>query len=332
MGEQDETGNGHLADTVGGRLRKARESHGFRRADVAAFTKIAERHLIAIEEDRFSDLASRAYAVGFSRSYARAVGLDEFAIADAVRAQLDASAGAAEVGKPAVFEPGDPARVPPSRVAWVAGLGAVVLIVAIFLFWRSYFDPAVSLPDLAPPPAADQPSAAAVATPAAAPGKVTFTATAPAVWVLLHDADGREILEKELTLGESFTLPAGVLKPMLRTARPDALAITIDGQPVPPLSDRVMTMDVPVGADALRARVFPAPSPSATPAANVATGAVAAPSAPAPRAVSSPRAAGRPSPERATLAAPAPAPAAPPASPAATALTATDGQPSTVSE
>ncbi len=52
-------------DPAGVRLRRAREAAGLSRADIAARTKIAERHLASIEEGNFAALASRAYAVGF---------------------------------------------------------------------------------------------------------------------------------------------------------------------------------------------------------------------------------------------------------------------------
>jgi cytoskeletal protein RodZ len=141
MAEQDQYDAPLTPLTVGERLRAAREAAGLNRADVAARTKIAERHLGAIEEDRFDDLASSTYAVGFARAYARAVGLDEAEIARLVRGRLDAGEDEA---RPAVaFEPGDPARIPTPRPA-----GVVAVIVAIFLFWRSYYTPAVTLPDL----------------------------------------------------------------------------------------------------------------------------------------------------------------------------------------
>src|SRR3546814_15183499 len=63
--------------TAGARLRQAGEAAGRSRADIATLTKIAERHLLAIEENRFGDLAARTYAVGFSRAYERALGLDD---------------------------------------------------------------------------------------------------------------------------------------------------------------------------------------------------------------------------------------------------------------
>jgi hypothetical protein len=52
---------------------------------------------------------------------------------------------------------------------------------------------------------------------------------------------------------------------MLWTGRPDALAITVGGRPVPKLAEEERVMkDVPVTAAALLARGQPPPAPSAT--------------------------------------------------------------------
>jgi len=260
---------------VGARLRNARSLAGLSRADIAARTKIAERHLQAIEEGRLADLASRTYAVGFSRTYARAVGLDEGEIADAVRAELDAGQTQWEPQLP-TFEPGDPARVPPARLAWLAALTALLIAGALFFVWRSYYDPAISLPDLArPEPAAAiaAPGASPAAQPAAAPtgGTVVFTALEPQIWVKFYDAAGTQLFQKQMAQGESYTVPAGASGPMVWTARPDALAITVGGKPVPMLGDKPVKMkDVPVTAAALLARP-PAPPASPSPAPPAAT-------------------------------------------------------------
>lgn len=116
-------------ESVGTRLRNARNVGGMSRSEVATRTKIAERHLISIEEDRFLDLPGKTYAVGFSRAYARTVGLDEAEIAQAVRDLLAASEEPVERYQPATSNPairrafrgpawrGSP-RWPRSRCSW----------------------------------------------------------------------------------------------------------------------------------------------------------------------------------------------------------------------
>jgi transcriptional regulator with XRE-family HTH domain len=312
------------ADTVGGRLRQARERLGLSRADVAARTKIAERHLGAIEEDRFADLASSTYAVGFSRAYARAVGLDERDVAQAVRNELDLVEDGDARPQP-TFEPGDPARVPSSRTAWLAGLAALAVIVAVLVFWPGHFFPAGSLPDLtsdAPPAPARRVAAAAPAPPAAGP--VTVTAREAGVWVKVTDADGNRLFEKQLALGESYTVPADAREPKLRTARPDALSVAVGGRAVPPLSSKPEVIDAPISAAALLARgAAPAPAvappaPVAAPVAQPSPHATAAAPAPLPSAAA---ATPRPKPSAAATPAPRPKPSASsaPASPKPTA-------------
>ncbi len=297
-------------DGSGARLRRAREAAGLSVSDVSAQTKIPERLIAAIEDGNFAALPARAYAVGFSRSIARLVGLDEKEITKTVRAEIDGVSGEDSTATP-TFEPGDPARVPSSGLAWLAGLLALAVVIAVALYWRSYYAPAQTLPSLAPaetPAAPGLPAAASAPTTVPAPAAndaVVFTATAPGVWVKFYDANGVQMLQKQLAVGESYTVPQAAPGPMIWTARPEALSITIGGQPVPPLADRQVTLkDVPVDAAALLAR-----------------GAAPAPVAPAPRA--------QPNRPRALTAAPA-APA--PTPPSADAPTPSSQQPSTVSD
>ncbi|HRI51755.1 MAG TPA: helix-turn-helix domain-containing protein [Pseudomonadota bacterium] len=66
-------------------LRGARNGRGLSVADVAKQTRIADRWIIAIEEARLEDLPAPVFAIGYVRSYARAVGLDPSAIVEHFR-------------------------------------------------------------------------------------------------------------------------------------------------------------------------------------------------------------------------------------------------------
>ena len=238
---------------AGARLLRAREARGLSRSQIATTTKIPERHLAAIEAGNFSALPGSTYAVGFSRSYARAVGLDEREIADSVREELAGLAPSETRRSTPAFEPGDPARVPSARFAWAAAVLALAVVVVALILWRG--GPSAELPSLLP---SEAPKTAASAPAQAAPATgdtVVFTAREPAIWVKFYDGAGTQLFQKELAQGESYTVPAGVTDVRLWTARPDALAITVGGQPVPPLAtDQRMVKDVPVTAAALRAR------------------------------------------------------------------------------
>lgn len=291
---------------VGARLRAAREALGLSRADIAARTKIAERHLIAIEESRFADLASRAYAVGFSRTYARAVGLDEKDVAATLREELGMADSQTERLAPTAYEPVDPSRVPSNRTAWLAGLAAFILVIAGWLVWSRMMSP--DLPAPPPPPAAIAP--ATVATEATGP--VTLTALQDGVWLKVTDASGAQLFQKEMAKGESWTVPAEAATPSLRTARPDALQISIGAEILPPLSQtRQVISGVVLTAEALRARAGGEARPVASSGVSLQADSpggvdMASTVAPQPRAVRSP--APRP------IVVQTPAPSAPPAS------------------
>src|SRR5690606_34738985 len=135
------------------------------------------------------------------------------------------------------------------------------------------FTPAAEQPSLIEQQEAERAETAAARRPAAseqtvaaATGAVVFTALDEA-WVRFYTSEG-VLAEMLMAPGDSYTVPAEAEQPMLRTGRPDALQITIGGRRVPRLSEdqRVMS-DVPVSAEALRARrgTDPAPAPAASP-------------------------------------------------------------------
>ena len=132
---------------VGPQLRAARERAGLTIEQVAAETRIPQRHLHTIEAGDFAALPARTYAVGFSRTYAKLVGLNEGDVAEMVRAELDAQEPAPRT-RPASFEPGDPARVPSGGLVWVALVALVLLALGAFVFMRTLFAPAAERPSL----------------------------------------------------------------------------------------------------------------------------------------------------------------------------------------
>ena len=254
-----ETAQESAPQTAGGQLRAAREARGLDLSQVAAETRIPQRHLENIEAGEYGNLPSRTYAIGFARSYARMLDLDERSILDQVRAELaqDETQGRAA---PAKFEPGDPARVPSGKLAWLGALAAVLLLVGGFAFYRTYFSPG-----LGPAPLAEETQVAAAetgaapdapATPAIDPNaEVVFTSEMPDTWVKFYDASGAELYQAQMGEGESFTIPRDAEGPQVWTGRPYALAITVGGRPVPKLSEEdEIVRDVPVSAEALLTR------------------------------------------------------------------------------
>ncbi|MDG5749200.1 helix-turn-helix domain-containing protein [Qipengyuania sp. XHP0207] len=259
-------------DTVGARLRAAREGKGYELDQIAAETRIPRRHLEAIEADDFAALPSRTYAIGFSRTYARAVDLDENEVIAQVREQL-ATGDGGERMVPAKFEPGDPARVPGRGLAWFAVIAAILLLGGIYAFYRSYLAPGLGpapLQDETEQVAANEPAPAATASPAAPTGPVVFTNEVEGTWVRFYDDAGESLYEGIMAVGDTFTVPEDARNPQIRTGRPYAFAITVGGQSVPRISEEdEVVSDVPVTAEALLER-------SAAPASSPATAAPAA--------------------------------------------------------
>lgn len=258
MSDVDENFENQLPlEGAGQMLRRAREKAKMSLEQLAAETRIPQRHLELIEAGDFTGLPARTYAIGFSRSYAKVVGLDDRVIADQVRAEL-AQAGSDDRGRTPGFEPGDPARIPTRGLAWLSALAAVLLLVGGFAYFRDYF-----MPGAGPGPLTE-PAPQQVVAPPAAPGAqdainpegpVVFTALEDGVWVRFYDAAGTRLMEKEMAKGETYTVPGDVEGPRLWTGRPDALAISIGGKPVNKLAedDQIMR-DVAISAQALLAR------------------------------------------------------------------------------
>nr|WP_137676456.1 helix-turn-helix domain-containing protein [Parerythrobacter lutipelagi] len=255
-------------ERAGDRLRHARESQEKSLDAIAEETRIPLRHLQTIEAGDWAELPSRTYAVGFSRTYARALGLDDDAILEMVRAEL-AEGGGRQSDSTSSFEPGDPARIPGRGLAWFSAAAALILIIGLIAFFGDRVFPGAGpgsiLPDeqtaeqAASSDAAATPAEVASSTGGQAGGPanraVIFTALDDNVWVRFTDADGSRLLEKQLTKGETFTIPADAVDPRINTGRPDLLAITIGGQNVAKLAEEPVTIgDAQVSAQALRDR------------------------------------------------------------------------------
>ena len=248
-------------ESVGHTLRQKRDEMGLSIAQVAAETRIPERHLVTIESGDFSALPAKTYAVGFSRSYARLVGLDEAVVADQVRAELAAAEDARQARQNA-FEPGDPGKLPSTGLAWAGGFAALILAIGAFSFYSTFYGAGTGPAPLQPDPepvlaanenAGDEPllQQAALAT----DGQVVFTALEDGVWAKFYDAEGERLLEKQMASGETFEIPSDAQGPQIWTGRPDAFAITINGRSVPKLAEDDFVMrDVAISAEALLAR------------------------------------------------------------------------------
>ncbi|HEU0099347.1 MAG TPA: helix-turn-helix domain-containing protein [Allosphingosinicella sp.] len=260
-----------LGQSVGERLRVAREAKKLSLDDVARQTRIPVRHLEHIEREEWEALPAITYSVGFARSYANTVDLDGAQIGAEVRQQL----GGVRPGNPAAapfYEPADPARVPPRSLAIAAAVLAVLLVIG-YLVWRSSAVADDSPADVAitqseqpaAGPAAPRSAAPVAPAPAPANGPVVLTAVED-VWLRIDQAGGGAPLYMgTLKAGQSYQVPPGAQSPRIRTARANMLRVSVGGTQVPPLGPPETTIsNVSLTAPDLLAR---AQGGAATPAA-----------------------------------------------------------------
>ncbi|MET3713223.1 transcriptional regulator with XRE-family HTH domain [Sphingomonas trueperi] len=258
----------------GERLRAAREAMGLDLPEIAARTRIPQRHLEAIEQGTYSGLPSITYASGFAKAYARAVNVDEVSIAHDVRAELG------QIERPAItpeYPLQEPSRAAPGGIVWLGVIVALVIVAGIGIWYgtdwfrggsASQGDSLVQ--QLEPTPS---PTAAALAptpTPTVpAVEHVTLVARGPA-WIRITDATGKKLAEKELAAGERYEVPDDADHPRIRTGRPDQLQVLLNGSEVAPLGTEVKVVEAELTSSALRARGQPGATPSPTPDATAA--------------------------------------------------------------
>jgi cytoskeleton protein RodZ len=133
-----------LMQSVGTRLKQAREKKGFSLDEINARTRINARNLVAIESDEVKDISSPFFYRSFVRQYAEQVDLDFQALAPAVEMM------AGNMRQPELPGKGEhqPTRVAPIQVrpkrdfSWVTPaaifLGTVVLGCGAYAGWKYY--------------------------------------------------------------------------------------------------------------------------------------------------------------------------------------------------
>ena len=265
--------------SAGEKLREAREAQGLSLAEIAARTRVPVRQLEAIEAGNYAALPSITYSVGFAKAYARAVDLDEVAIAREVRGANDRPDAVRRTEYEA-YEIDEPSRVPSRGVAIGALAIALLLLIGVGIFYGTNI---FRGEESAPATVADNVTAAAPtpapATTAATPtGPVVLTAT-DEVWLKVYDAAGKTLFLGTLKSGEVYTVPADASGPLINVGRPDKLQITVGGTAVAPLgTGKVAIKDVPIDAASLTARGQSAAGTALTTPSAVPTTAPATPS------------------------------------------------------
>lgn len=302
--------------SIGERLRRAREARAMSLDDVANQTRIPMRHLQHIELEEWDALPAPTYAIGFTRNYASAVGLDGPAIANELRDQIGGPRRRAPA--PEYYEPADPARVPPKSLV-IGVIVAALLLIGAYVLWRNLGSGA----DTEPQPTAEAPTEN-VAGPAdngqaAAPqdlaGQTTTLTALGGVWLRITDGEnGPSLFTGILQTGQTFTVPATATRPLLRTGRPQMLRASAGGRDLGLIApDERTVINVSLAPQDLAARAAGQPAPTAP-----ATAAPAAPLAPAPtptRPRRAPAAALTPPPQQQPVTQPEPAATPPPPTP-----------------
>lgn len=110
-----------MAESIGKRLKAARDQQGLSLDEISLATHIKETYLQAMEEDRFEELPSPVQQRGFLRAYALQLGLAPGPLVDQLTGrpaeQPEIDSGRGESGQTGEEKPGLPAADPPSEDA-----------------------------------------------------------------------------------------------------------------------------------------------------------------------------------------------------------------------
>ena len=284
------------AARVGEELREARIALGVSVEDAATQLRINKRYLQALEEGRVKDLPGAAYAVGFVRSYATALGLDAD---DAVRRFRDMSGTAVTKSGELVFPEPVPRRGIPTGILAAIGVAVALGGYITWYQWSGRGERVVdSVPPLPPrleraaeaPAGREAPAAPVLEPPAPAPAPVAVPPPPPPridpdkprvvirakgeSWVQVRDNPGNRVLvDRVLRAGESIEIPnrPGIV---LTTGKAENLDILVDGQDVDPFGGPGVKRNIILEADRLKAASaqpgvpasVPAPAPRPAPA------------------------------------------------------------------
>jgi cytoskeleton protein RodZ len=171
-------GNGTAMGAFGDRLRREREMRGITLDEITESTKIARRHLEALESEHFDQLPGSVFNKGFVRAYARFLGIDED------QAVADYTAASNEVPEPEnrfpleIHEKPDPDLNPRrSFLPLVFAVAALVGVLVGYMFWaksKPHTPESAAVTQSAPPSSASQPAdnASAPVTSSAPPADV----------------------------------------------------------------------------------------------------------------------------------------------------------------
>ncbi len=236
-------------ESIGARLRAARERAGLSSLQAAAKLHLEPRMIEALEAGEFAELGAPVYVRGHLRRYAELLGTPAGELLDAYAAQIAASA----LPDPVQLAHVTPVRVPRQLAGPVVGvIVAGTVIAGIWLALKGL--PTATLPAAAPPPAqvvpatdapppAVSPGPVAPAAQAGTPGADTVAIPAsPAAgtlqlrfsvkgdsWVEIYDAHGKRLYFDLARAPGTFSV-AGSAPLRVLIGYVDGVAIEADGR------------------------------------------------------------------------------------------------------
>lgn len=246
--------------TTGRLLRAARLASGRTIDDIADETRVPLRHLEAIEADEHDALPALPYALGFVRSFARAVDLDPETVTGRFRLETNKQPHSP---RPSTLEPIDERRLPERGVVIITLLALSGVVAGLSAWGAGVFDPpapdvpfiTAAAPDFQARVAPRPPTLSVKNQKMPTVGAVVITATED-VWVRIYDpASALVLISKVMQAGERFEVPADPPGLLLWTGKAGALEVRIGELLLPPLGKSAQTLrDIALTPDALRAR------------------------------------------------------------------------------
>ncbi|HET9183895.1 MAG TPA: RodZ domain-containing protein [Candidatus Angelobacter sp.] len=124
--------------SFGDKLKREREMRGVTLNEISESTKIARRHLEALESEDFASLPGGVFNKGFVRAYARFIGIDEDqAVADYSAINSEAPPPEDQFPLEVHEKPNRELNPRKSQLPMIAAAIALVLVVAGSFMWRS---------------------------------------------------------------------------------------------------------------------------------------------------------------------------------------------------
>ena len=196
------------SNSLGERLRRARELRGLTLERVARETKIPQRHLEAFERDNLTAIPSGFYQRAELRTYAQAVGLDQ----RLALAELESALAPVGTREPRETRKSRGGQASMSPLPYIAAVVAGIAVIAA-LFGRASVEPAPRLEPRVETPAATD----SVPTPATVTPEIAASSVAPHV-----AADPTQV-------AVPLPVPAKSVTALVVTTQPEGARVTVNG-------------------------------------------------------------------------------------------------------